>query len=503
MPKQIDLSSRANLPHNHQAVPSFTPVNHFPGQLVFAAAATRDLFALSTAVTIRRVIIQLSAATTIQLLINGEPASPALTLPVNAVISFPGLFLPNNAKLQILSTAAVTLAYDVVYLIGVHSEQIATDLHVSGLASSGGSVTVSNFPATQVVSGTVGINTTVNDNLIRQNGVPLSSPIADAPVGTETAPVVRPIARKQTTLETNVVLAGGATFTGAWHDSELDGTAFVVAWSWAQQVGSILAIDLSDDITNANFTKLSHAIIGTPTAGTLVRIGAWISARYWRVRYVNGATLQTSFELTSCSLPLGLTTGLANAGSDSGGFLQQIVLGLSQSSTFDNDVSSLFARWPLNNTQAAYIANPMLKYGGAFSGAANAALAGWSRARMPTVFKQVSSAATGSTAIWTPGTGNKFRLLGYRIQVTALAKAAAAADLVIKLLDSALDLGQAVMCTIQTTASASGGVFLDTGWVSLGEFGILSAAVNQVLNLNLSFALTGGLVNVTTQGTEE
>jgi len=50
-------------------------------------------------------------------------------------------------------------------------------------------------------------------------------------------------------------------------------------------------------------------------------------------------------------------------------------------------------------------------FGGAFSSTASAGLQNWSKPRRSTIFKQVSTAATGSNAVWTPAANNKFRLL--------------------------------------------------------------------------------------------
>ena len=66
----------------------------------------------------------------------------------------------------------------------------------------------------------------LGENLTQQAGVNLSAPIADAPAGTEFAPVTRPITRKKTTIETITPLGANGVFTGPWHDSELDGTDF-------------------------------------------------------------------------------------------------------------------------------------------------------------------------------------------------------------------------------------------------------------------------------------
>jgi hypothetical protein len=145
-------------------------------------------------------------------------------------------------------------------------------------------------------------------------------------------------------------------------------------------------------------------------------------------------------------------------------------------------------------------------YGGAFSGTANAALSGWSKMRAPTVFKTVQATATGNTAIWTPGSGNKFRLMKYQIEATGNLALTAAGVLTVSFQDATTGMPIAHDIYVPATAFTSGQAY-NSGWVDLGAFGILSAAANNALNVNLSFALTGaggaGNIRVNVCGTEE
>jgi hypothetical protein len=145
-------------------------------------------------------------------------------------------------------------------------------------------------------------------------------------------------------------------------------------------------------------------------------------------------------------------------------------------------------------------------YGGRFSGTAAAAKSGWSYARTPTVFKQASTRATGNTALWTPLTGNKFRIQKFKIQVTGDSNTAAATQLTIGLQDATTDIGVSHIVNIPATVgliSTSINDGYDSGWIDLGTFGYLSTAANAVLNINLSSAILTGLVNVLACGTEE
>lgn len=142
-------------------------------------------------------------------------------------------------------------------------------------------------------------------------------------------------------------------------------------------------------------------------------------------------------------------------------------------------------------------------YGGAFSGAADATRSGWSKTRMPTVFKTVQATASGNTAVWTPGSGNKFRLLKTFVQITNNASLAAAAVLTISLQDSSTGMPVAVDVFVPTTAVTTTVGTGVTTTLDLGQFGILSAAANNVLNVNLSATLVTGNVRIVTMGTEE
>ena len=51
------------------------------------------------------------------------------------------------------------------------------------------------------------------------------------------------------------------------------------------------------------------------------------------------------------------------------------------------------------------------------------------------------------------------------------------------------------VCSIPAATGAAFGSGDESPWIDLGN-GFLSSAANNVLNLNLSFALTGGVVNV-------
>lgn len=124
------------------------------------------------------------------------------------------------------------------------------------------------------------------------------------------------------------------------------------------------------------------------------------------------------------------------------------------------------------------------------------------RLRTPTTFKTVTATASGDTAVWTPTSGKKFRLMGAMVELSGNAQLASAATFNIVLRDATTAIGVGFSASVGAAAiTTSVPNLLDNG-VNLGN-GILSAAANNVLNVNLSAALTGGVVRVTAWGTEE
>jgi hypothetical protein len=126
---------------------------------------------------------------------------------------------------------------------------------------------------------------------------------------------------------------------------------------------------------------------------------------------------------------------------------------------------------------------------------------------VPTTFKTAQAASSGDNALWTPAGGKKFRLQRFKVQVPANCTITARGVLTIKLRDGTTDLNLTHDVYLGQTAIAAdtspyGTPLLETPWIDLGE-GILSAAANNVLNINLSAALGAGNVRVTCCGTEE
>lgn len=123
------------------------------------------------------------------------------------------------------------------------------------------------------------------------------------------------------------------------------------------------------------------------------------------------------------------------------------------------------------------------------------------RLRIPNIFKTAIATASGDTAVWTPTSGKKFRLMRFRIEVTGQSTQAVSGNLEIIFRDAST--GMPIGCSIFVpSVSLNQFASYSTGWIDLGN-GILSAAANNVLNINLGAALATGEARVIVCGTEE
>lgn len=121
---------------------------------------------------------------------------------------------------------------------------------------------------------------------------------------------------------------------------------------------------------------------------------------------------------------------------------------------------------------------------------------------MSVLNKSVAVSALGNTAVWTPVTGKKFRAFKIAVQITADAATTSGAEITIDFLDGAASIG----VTFTVYVPAAGGTILggniNLGTVDLGQ-GYESVLANNVLNVNLSAALSAGKVNVIVTGDEK
>jgi hypothetical protein len=127
--------------------------------------------------------------------------------------------------------------------------------------------------------------------------------------------------------------------------------------------------------------------------------------------------------------------------------------------------------------------------------------------RTPSVFKTatVNASTTGNSAVWTPTSGKKFRLM--RFQITAQGLAATATGVVTVSFQDAttgITIGTYDIDVPAVAGIQSGITQVSGGWIDLGN-GVLSASANNVLNFNISAAGSGtvGTYRINVCGTEE
>ena len=125
----------------------------------------------------------------------------------------------------------------------------------------------------------------------------------------------------------------------------------------------------------------------------------------------------------------------------------------------------------------------------------------WDMKRHPNVFKTITATASGDTAVWTPTSGKKFRAMRYMILLTNEAALASAGALDVTLKDASTTLGLGHSFYVPSAGGTLVGRVC-TPWIDIGN-GILSALANNVLNINLSAALTAGKIRINICGTEE
>ncbi len=118
------------------------------------------------------------------------------------------------------------------------------------------------------------------------------------------------------------------------------------------------------------------------------------------------------------------------------------------------------------------------------------------------VAKTTWTSTTGTTAVWVPTTGKRWRLSSFCLYATADAANSnfgASRTLTVTLYDGATDLGISWPIYIGTGAAWSSGFWADNGPPGT----LASSAVNTTLNLNLSGPLTAGKVGLYVVGFED
>lgn len=179
--------------------------------------------------------------------------------------------------------------------------------------------TINNFPATQAVSGTIGVNnfppTQLVGGTVNIGNFPASQPITgivnvgnfpatqaiSGNVNVSNFPTTQAITDSQITyIETIFNLGSGGNFTGGGRDALNRNT--VRGWVWTNANGT-LYVDQSTN--NSNWRQTDTIVINGSTV-QVTDYAVRLISRYYRLRYVNGNTAQTTFELISTAFGIGL-----------------------------------------------------------------------------------------------------------------------------------------------------------------------------------------------------
>jgi hypothetical protein len=478
-----------------------------------------------------------------------QGASGGTVIPFN-LTQVSGTNLPIGQQ-SVLGSLPVVLpaAQNAVGPTGATAPTTATEIgiivggNLVGVSSSN-PVPVSNTPASGAifeVSPTSAANTATNPFFERLTDGTTAltaafSAYGTAPTGTEvmgvnayitnTPAISGTVTANQGTAAANTagwpITAGGlAESTAAWTSSTTVNTALQVNTAGYDSIvvtlnqgstisGGVVTFEVSDTtaFTNAytviailNATALSNAVggsaytlVASTNASFNVNVAGWAAFRV-RLSTVITGTATVNVGITASAATNITSVGLVGAPTVG-------IKSLSASAALaDNQANTNFL------VSSAQANDPLAVgdwiYGGAFSGTANTALQGWSKERTSTVFKTVQATASGNTAVWTPGTGNKFRLLSVLIQITDNCATTSGGVVTISLQDGTTAMPIAVdvfvPATGVTTAIGEG----LSQMITLGAFGILSATANNVLNVNLSATITGGNVRIIAMGTEE
>ena len=327
-----------------------------------------------------------------------------------------------------------------------------------------------------------------SDNIQQWGGTAVSAPPATGipATGSEIAPVVKPLFRRNTVVLNPTLLGANATYTGPWYDTNITGDTHTYVTVFADQGATSNGFQIygTDDTTN---TRTQSILVQTYASvpNTAVSLACRLKKRYWRIVFNNGSTAQTAvftISFNTSNTPMELT--VTGNGVYSTGFVTGDIIAVSPlGNVASTDGQSAQSSSATNGVQAYY-------------GVATAAFNGvtWDRTRTPSFFKTyVGNAANGT--VWTPTASAKFRLMRYKIQLSAAAKATTAGEYFINFNDGALggitsggiSIGHNIF--IPSTSATTLGLPWESDWVDLGN-GYLSLAAGQVLSLGLNSPLS-------------
>lgn len=127
--------------------------------------------------------------------------------------------------------------------------------------------------------------------------------------------------------------------------------------------------------------------------------------------------------------------------------------------------------------------------------------ANFDRWRNPNRVFTVAATESGDTALWQPGSSNRWRLQRVKFDITADATITSGGVLTISLRDATTAIGVTQSVYVPATGATTLNGDWTSGWIDLGN-GIQSSGNNQDLNVNLSAALATGTCRVLACGTQ-
>jgi hypothetical protein len=389
----------------------------------------------------------------------------------------------------------------------------ANALAVEILDASGNQIT--SFGSSTVTANQGSANATPwNDNVAQWGGTAVAAAATSSPAGTEAAPILRDIPRKYGAVLSTTNLSASTVYyypgevtsptSANWFDSAKTGATFVSITNYvaaeAFSGANGLAVETADDpndttVGSGTCSQVNSLqgiglslVAGTPLTGVFP-----VVKRYYRIKYSVGATQPSTFKLSYSEFQ---GSPYAAQFQNNNGFGTQANVGAS-SQTYSGYSSSVGfnteayidvagnARTALKSVTSAY-----------WNGAS------FDQVRTPNIFKTAQATSSGNTALWTPTSGKKFRLMRFMVQVTGNALTSGGAVITVSFQDSTTAMNIAMDVFVPGSTAFSNGDDFVSPWVDLGN-GFLSAAANNVLNVNLSAALSPGNVRVTCCGTEE
>jgi|SRR5579884_269426 hypothetical protein len=421
-------------------------------------------------------------------------------------IAFLGQYQAAGVNLQDGEVCPLQVTQDGKLITNASSAAV-TNVNISEIA--GSPVTISNALPVELSDGTNlfgNPSNPISENMAQWGGAAVGAASNISGDGSQVAPFYRPIPRRYASISTSTPLGAGASFVSAWVDTQATGGNWVVLQHRADVASGTVSIQGTNDTSVPNFTATLNTLGpgGSAVPNTTYTWGTYIPTRYWRVNYINGGSPQTTFNLTAfeATVPPNLVIG-------GNGSQPQISPNQGTLSISTTGAIVVAAGTNVSGATPDNIREDVQNSGGAARpmGSAQMLLQSavgtptWIEARTPSTFKTAIATAAGNTALWTPTAGKKFRLMRLVFQLTGNAAQAAAGILTIDLRDNVTSTNITFSAFVPSTG---GTTFTDDHYtyLDLGN-GILSAAANNVLNINLSAALTSGHVRIIAMGTEE